>query len=214
MKIFGIGMSKTGTSTLSRCFKILNQTPIIGNRSDLKDIVRSDRPYYSINKKFDYDYLNPIINETSFTKVIDVAKSYKCFHDSPWYMIFRRLDESFPGSKFILTIRKDSITQAKSDWYHNQRKGRVSGEPTKEFLKKQIEVYENHNNAVIDYFSGRPNNLLVVCWENGDGWEKICNFLRLEIPTSPFPHENSSQEQIFSLGNIRKFLGNYLSKNK
>jgi len=30
--------------------------------------------------------------------------------------------------------------------------------------------------------------LLVVCWENGDGWDKLCSFLNKRKPDEPFPH--------------------------
>ncbi len=38
-----------------------------------------------------------------------------------------------------------------------------------------------------------PKDRLVV-WHPGDGWEPICKALRLPVPSTPFPHSNSSEE--------------------
>jgi hypothetical protein len=53
-----------------------------------------------------------------------------------------------------------------------------------------IERYTRHNQEVMDYFQDRPQSLLVVDWENGDGWQELCGFLGREIPREPFPHAN------------------------
>jgi hypothetical protein len=55
-----------------------------------------------------------------------------------------------------------------------------------------IERYTRHNQEVMDYFQDRPQSLLVVDWENGDGWQELCEFLGREIPREPFPHANKS----------------------
>jgi hypothetical protein len=45
---------------------------------------------------------------------------------------------------------------------------------------------------VIDYFADKPDKLLVICWENKDGWNKLCDFLNKSVPKVPFPHLNKS----------------------
>jgi hypothetical protein len=52
--------------------------------------------------------------------------------------------------------------------------------------------YNNHNQQVIDYFADKPDKLLVICWENKDGWNKLCDFLNKSVPKVPFPHLNKS----------------------
>ena len=44
----------------------------------------------------------------------------------------------------------------------------------------------------MDYFKERRNDLLVVCWEDGDAWMKLCKFLDREIPDTSFPIEHRS----------------------
>ena len=139
-KIFGIGMSKTGTSTLKKCFLILGLTPHTGGSWRLVN-------FY---KKGDYAAL------------LKVAKGFKSFQDTPWFKMFKELDQAFPNSKFILTVRKDSLTHAKSGWAHMVRKGSRDGQITPEFIKKVVDRYEQHNQAVKDHFRDRPDDLLVV----------------------------------------------------
>jgi hypothetical protein len=189
-KVFGIGMSKTGTSSLGRCFEILGLTPTDGFRQELKDLVRSGRPSDPINNKFKYDPFNPVLNKEILREVFKIADRFKSFQDAPWYMLFKYLDEQYPNSKFILTLRKSSRIQAISDWWHNESVGHCEGPPTDKFIEKQSRIYEAHNAAVRSYFQDRPNDLLIVCWENGDGWPELCEFLDLPVPNESFPHVN------------------------
>lgn len=59
-KVFGIGMSKTGTSTLDACFRILGLVPVAGYNAELKALVRAGRELDPINDKFDYDVRAPL----------------------------------------------------------------------------------------------------------------------------------------------------------
>ena len=61
-----------------------------------------------------------------------------------------------------------------------------------EHKNKHTQFYENHNKSVKKYFKDRPQDLLEVCWETGDGWRELAEFLNLELPDIPFPHANKS----------------------
>jgi len=189
-KVFGIGMSKTGTTTLGRCFEILGFVPMCTECLDLKRLVCDSRQIDPINHKFEYDPYNPIVDKNILVDIFKIADQYKSFQDTPWYMLFRHLDEHYPDSKFILTVRKDTYTQAVSDWWHNEKMGRCQGPPTEEFIRKQSHIYEIHNTAVKSYFQNRPGDLLIVCWEEGHSWKELCEFLKVPIPDMPFPHLN------------------------
>jgi hypothetical protein len=47
-----------------------------------------------------------------------------------------------------------------------------------------------HNAEVKHYFRDRGKDLLIVDWEEGDGWKELCNFLGKDIPDEDFPHAN------------------------
>lgn len=171
-KVFGVGMSKTGTTTLGTCLELLGYQPHIGFEPQLKKWLESGG---------------------DVERILKLAESYQAFEDSPWYHIYRELDVRFPGSKFVLTVRRDTLTHAKSSWAHGVRRGQRTGAPTKEYLEEKSRIYEAHNNAVREYFRDRPNDLLVMCWEKGDGWKELCDFLGEPIPDAPIPHANQGR---------------------
>jgi hypothetical protein len=59
---------------------------------------------------------------------------------------------------------------------------------------EHLEIYRRHNEAVRRYFALYPAQFLDVCWENGDGWEKLCGFLGRDVPDEPFPHANRTND--------------------
>lgn len=174
--VVGAGFQKTGTSTLREALKIL------GYR--VKDT--SARPLIPILKK-------------DWKKVISLLNGYDAVEDTPWYMIYKEIDEHIPNSKFILTLRDEE------SWYKSVSKhigdlksanheyvyGRGKSLP-KDHKENTLSIYKKHNTEVQEYFKDRPNDLLVVDFTKGDGWEKLCPFLGKDIPTTPFPHYNKT----------------------
>jgi hypothetical protein len=172
-KYFCIGFPKTGTNTLAYCFRLL------GYR-DLKV-----HGYFISWFRNGYDVSN-IINDENFCNYIEC---YDMFSDWPFHIIYKELDQKYPRSKFILTERKDQETWQKS--LANHRKTR-SKEELKKWSKQIPRYRKNHNDEVIDYFKNRSDDLLVLCWEKGDGWKELCNFLNVPLPNLPFPHKNKT----------------------
>lgn len=189
-KIFGVGMSKTGTTTLGTCFEILGLVPTIGFHKKMKAKLFQGKKINPVNLKLSDDELQAGFDDKTLEYVRKEVSRYVSFQDSPWYLLFKELDEMFPNSKFILTLRKDAAAQARSDWYHNCKLGYCSGEPTQSYIDEQVRDYEAHNQRVIAYFKDRPEDLLVVCWEQGHGWQELCAFLGCAIPDQAFPHAN------------------------
>ena len=178
-KIIGVGFQKTGTSSLREALKIL------GYR--VKDT--SARP------------LIPIL-KGDYHKVLRMIRDYDALEDTPWYMIYKELDERIPGSKFILTLRDEEswyksvsrhighLRNASHEWIY----GRGKGLPMED-KENTIMVYSNHNKEVVHYFRDRPEDLMVVDFTQGGGWDELCRFLGKEIPEVPFPHYNKWQDK-------------------
>ena len=135
--------------------------------------------------------------------VLKEAEKFETFEDWPWFEIYRELDQRFPGSKFVLTLRKDTETYVNSLKGHHERQGiRKEGfvkprwwdevfgvEPADWDYEYSARRYERHNREVLEYFDNRINkDLLVVCWERGDGWAELSRFLGARCPAEPFPH--------------------------
>ena len=179
-KIFGIGLPKTGTTSLGYCFRRLGFK----------------------HRSFDMD-LAVQVKRNQLAPVLAEVERYEAFEDWPWFAIYRELDDKFPNSKFILTMRKDADTYVTSLKGHHEREGirrkdfikphwwnEVHGvEPSEWDYDKSAARYERHNRDVLEYFGERVDkDLLVVCWEHGDGWAKLCSFLNKRIPDESFPH--------------------------
>jgi hypothetical protein len=175
-KIFGIGLNKTGTTTLGLCGKILGYRSTSCDKGLLEDVtLRND-----------------------FTRVNATVGQFDLFEDWPWPLIYKELDLKFPGSKFVLTTRKNADV-----WLDSFKKHAIKTNPSGHCRKlaygynyphrheqEHLEFYQRHNDSVRTYFSGRDSDFIEICWENGDGFEKLCNFLGRDIPDIPLPHAN------------------------
>lgn len=128
--------------------------------------------------------------------------------DFPACLLWRQLVESNPQAKVLLTVRPaeawwrsfnatigpqihaaesigderfDNLTAAIDDIVFE---GRADDHDT------AVASYERHNAEVIDEIA--PDRLLV--YEVGSGWDPLCHFLGLDVPTEPFPHSNTTEE--------------------
>jgi len=181
-RVFGVGMNKTGTTSLKRCFGLLGLYPIAPNSLESREMAAA------VAHLFEHGDHEPVLK---------LAAGYRSFEDRPWnvWEMYQRLDERFPGSRFILTIRDpESWWRSTSRWITV-----VKPRMARKYLRHlraaslaredMIAAYERHNRAVIEYFAGR-DELLVIDFEKGQGWPELCAFLDLPEPDAPFPHVN------------------------
>jgi DNA-directed RNA polymerase subunit RPC12/RpoP len=175
-------MNKTGTSTLNHCFEELRLTPIASPKSYTREI----------RQQIDHFY-----KHRSYDDMLDLAERYKAFEDRPWNMwtMYRHAHRRFPDSRFILTVRDPEswwrsterwITVTKPHILSRYQQHLRVHEANKDSM---IESYLRYNSEVEAYFKG-TDQLLVMNLEQGDGWEKLCSFLKLPIPDRDFPHAN------------------------
>ena len=178
-KVVGIGLNKTGTSTLGACLRHwgLKHTSYSVEASDLW-------------------------REGELERLLEHVRRFDSFEDWPWPLLYKEIDERFPRTKFILTRRKDADT-----WFGSLCKHAELTGPT-EFRRviygykmphkheaAHVEIYEAHLALVRSYFRGRPDDLLEVCWEEGDGWGELSRFLGFARPDLPFPHANRAKKE-------------------
>jgi hypothetical protein len=199
-KIFCIGRHKTGTTSMAKAFSDLGYK--VGNQTEGEWMFESwfNREFSCLNK---------------FCEKADA------FQDMPFCMpfTFAYLDQVFPNSKFILTIR-DSAEQ----WYqsflsfHAKLYASDKKVPTDNDLKRAdflykgftyrafkaqyntpdndlynkeilIKEYETHNNAVIEYFKNKPNQLLILNVAEKQSYQRLCAFLNKKPVYNEFPWE-------------------------
>lgn len=177
-KVFGIGWAKTGTTTLGRCFEILGYNHQSQNLSLVPQILHGD-----------------------LKKTLRIATAKDSFEDWPWPLVYREMDASFPSSRFVLTTRDPDR------WLTSYRAMiAAQGPPASELSTIRCQLFGvdpaiasdeelvarfiRHNAEILEYFKNRSGQLLVVDWEAGDSWPKLCDFLGMPIPDVPFPHLN------------------------
>lgn len=188
MKVFGIGLNKTGTSSLCEALKLLGF-----DRSQNFDNSQGADIRWELTNYWKEGNLDPIVN---------YAKKYNNFEDWPWPLVYKRLYQEYTDAKFILTIRKSP-----QDWYNslchhaktvnnnNFEKLIYGYYMPHDFKKEHIEFYNNHNENVINFFQhGEPKKLLILCMDEQDNWKKLCDFLGKQIPNKPFPFLNKRKE--------------------
>lgn len=185
-KVFGIGFQKTGTSTLGEALSILGYN-VCGVRGELAHALENGN-------------LKP---------VWELTEHYDAFEDNPWPLLYKTLDEAYPGSKFILTVRDPdkwigSVVNHFGQRYTTMRKWIYGIGHPKGNEELYLRTYMKHNDEVREYFKDRPNDLLEISWEEGDRWKALCNFLECPLPKKKFPHNNKGR--YFSLKNILKSL--------
>lgn len=180
MKVIGVGCPKTGTTTLGDCLSILGFTGAWFDEALFREVVQGRTQ-----------------------RALEHAAHYDALVDLPWSMLYRELDEAFPGSRFILTVRRDSRVWLKSYRRHHATThgALLSADGSRATYRSHdyaiwpagVEGYEAHNAAVTEYFRDRPESLLTVCWDGGSGWRELVEFLGVKEPDSPFPHSNESR---------------------
>lgn len=179
-KIFGIGLPKTGTTTLGKCFEILGYSKAPYNRNIINEV--ADGKYLSSLREIE---------------------RYDMFEDWPWPLLYKELYSLHPKAGFILTIRKDADTWLKSIQKHTDRISNKSSEILRKKLYKCqdpfseeecfLNFYLHHILEVEKFFEVNKGSLLKICWENGDGWDKICAFTNDSLPKVEIPHLNDSK---------------------
>lgn len=175
-KIFGIGLGKTGTTSLHFALELL------GFRSAHASSVLSDVINHEAQNH------RPLLST--------LEEQYDAFIDWPISHLYRQLDYRFPGSKFILTLR-DPVARYRSAARHIQedqsRRDRgLSYAWTHLVAEAPFKAEDEfHTSSVLSYFSNREKDLLVMRITEGTGWGELCNFLRTPVPDMPFPHHKA-----------------------
>lgn len=158
--------------------------------------------------------------------MIEYCQSAQVFQDIPfsWPNVYKVLDEAYPGSKFILTVRDSPDV-----WFNSlvNFHARIFGggkTPTAEDLRQaeyvwkgwawesffnkplrdpegapydpedRMSMYIQHNEDVRSYFKDRPLDLLEINLKDADAWDRFCRFIGIAPHQSGFPWENKTED--------------------
>jgi hypothetical protein len=181
-KIFGIGLSRTGTLSLATALGMLG----IPSRHYPDD----RRTQYQL-RKGDYH--------------LSILDHYQALTDIPVAPFFRELDHAFPGSRFVLTTRDTddwlrSVERHFALWVrpNHTRFDDFNHAATYGCLMFQSErfrgVKERHEAEVRAHFANRSGDLLVLDVASA-GWDPLCAFLGKQAPDAEYPHSNRALER-------------------
>lgn len=81
-KVFCIGFHKTGTTSLGLALRELGYS--VTGPNGIRD---------------------PNISQNVYDMAFRIVEQYDAFQDNPWPILYRELDDRYPKSKFILTLR-------------------------------------------------------------------------------------------------------------
>ncbi len=191
-KIFGIGLSKTGTTSLAAALEILGwQTA---------------------------HFRNPITHAVIEHADFDL---FDALNDGPVSAHFEVLHAKYPNAQFICTTRPFASWQDSVRAHRIRVRGTdvprdidaiAAAEGPDSPLAARLPIHDsiwrhadlasvhaNWADRVDRFFADKPGKLLRFSVFEGDGWEALCGFLKAEVPAASFPHSNSRRAEMSSL---------------
>ena len=203
-RVYGVGLPKTGTSTLlaaletlgwapRRCYgafaRALPPAPLLAAR--LEGLPLPAREEAVRNMAREALAADGALRDTLLGA--DAAA------DWPVHLLHAELAEAHPDALFVLTERESAEAAYESHVRFAARPDAAARRANADAQEAKFDVlnahwapalFAAHGQRVRRAFEGMPHRLLVVCWERGDGWDELCAFLGVPAPaqSTPFPH--------------------------
>lgn len=163
-KVFGIGLSRTGTKSLHKAlcllgFRAIHYPPL----DHLSDILQYFDAATDTPIACSFRNLDSLYPDSRFILTVRDSRSWLAsaelfFSSTP-----------LPAEPWRVEVRQR--TYGVLEWDRDA------------FLN----AYQRHVEAVLNHFANRPEQLLVIDITAGEGWEKLCPFLELPAPGAAFP---------------------------
>jgi hypothetical protein len=192
-KVFGIGLSRTGTTSLTSALTTL------GYRAT--HFPSGDRTTREIEGYLLAGGVGPLR--------LSVLERVDAITDTPACCVYRGLDAAYPGSKFVLTVRDKAawLESCRGFWARYLMPYLAHQGPTRwahyvEVIHRHLygstdfdealysASYDRYVGGVREHFRADPTRLLVMDLCGGDGWDVLAPFLGAAAPAVPFPHAN------------------------
>ncbi|MEO0493375.1 MAG: sulfotransferase family protein [Actinomycetota bacterium] len=188
-KVIGIGLHKSGTSSLAAALFTLGYE-VTGHGA--------------MGPGYDFGRLRSLDPATAraevWTRLQADLEQADAAQDSPWWEFYREIDEAFPGSRFILTVREREkwlssvqthFGRRSNEWDRWMFDDKNSVDDPQVFLDR----YDAHHAGVEAHFADRPADLLVIDMAEGLSWGPLCDFLGLPTPAYTFPKANAAGDR-------------------
>ncbi|KAF2756881.1 hypothetical protein EJ05DRAFT_539010 [Pseudovirgaria hyperparasitica] len=224
MQILCLGLSRSGTESLSRALAILDYKPYHGFNAvaDTADLVRWDQArrakYAGYPLALDTAFYDSVLGP--YTAVLDsspagynAAELVAAYPDAK--VILNTRDVAAWHASFAGTIVPAMVSTARPlarllcmfgterFWLDRGRQAAVCFwrcEGPRGIEANMDWVYKEHAAMVRGLMVGEPGRFLE--WQIGDGWEPLCAFLGKEVPEEEFPSGNTSPELILKISEM------------
>jgi hypothetical protein len=188
-RIFGIGLSRTATTSLTSAISRLGFRAV----------------HFPADDRSRAQVMSFLANRAA-TLRLTILDQVDAITDTPVAATFPALDAAYPGSKFILTVRERGPWLESCRAYWTDRVERFArdrpDDPWTHYIEalsgdlyggtrfdrgRFVAAYEAHSERVRAHFQDRPDDLLVIDICAGEGWEPLCGFLNQSPPAEAFP---------------------------
>jgi len=193
MKIFGIGLSRSGAMTLNKALEALGYRSLF---------------------VLDYEQLECNLTEYDAFTHTPLAAIYKeldgRFPHSKFILNIREREG------WLRSVERQWETIDTNDLSEFSRQIRLRVYGIDHFDRNALgRAYDQHVDNVSQHFKDRDQSLLLFDICGGEGFEKLCPFLGKPIPTQPFPHHNSARDTFERPSQkIKQFLIRHLKARK
>jgi len=177
-KVFGIGLSRTGTSSLTKLLEYnglrtnhYSKELFVNGRKLSSQLEFKPQLKYNLLQKYKLNRVRASMLAFNVDKFLD---NYQAFTDNPIPIFYKVLDKKYPKSKFICTIRDKYEWLESMEWLLKQggalwRWNYIDYEliyktyGTIRYNKSQLlNAFEAHNEDVFNYFRNRQDDLYIL----------------------------------------------------
>jgi Sulfotransferase domain len=210
LKIVGAGQPRTGTNSLQHALEILGFGPCY-------------HMYHLLTESPEDVHFFISARDTGEADWATLFSSFKSAVDFPASLYYKSILKTYPNAKIILSTRDDeswyrsiseTIFKAHKPTFLKKAKTLLSlpfssgirkrlrvlsyaGRMIKEFygpdLEDKTSVIEKFNTWNQKVSETIPKEQLLI-FDVKEGWEPLCTFLNVPVPTVPFPKINSTEE--------------------
>ncbi|MGH8149240.1 MAG: sulfotransferase family protein [Steroidobacteraceae bacterium] len=193
LDVIGAGLGRTGTTSLKVALEQLG----FSRCHHMSELIRHPEQA-------------PLWDRAAAGEPVDweeVLAGYRATTDWPACHFYKALAQRYPRAKVILTVRDPErwFQSTQATIFNPDFLATASEMPHGGFVRNVlfsvfdermhdrehlIEVYERHNAEVRRAIA--PGRLLV--YEVKEGWEPLCRFLGVPVPSGPFPRVNTTED--------------------
>jgi hypothetical protein len=214
LKVIGTGQARTGTTTLKlalehlgfgKCYhmyELMNHPDhlIYFEKAERGEIVNWDQLFTDYYSACDYPivgFYKQILEKYDDAKVIHTTRDAESWFKSMTDTVFWAIKPS-PGRMFNMMIRLPFSSTLRKRLNILKFNERMVSKFFGEDFKNKEEVIRNFNEYDKQVFNTIPKEKILV-YDVKNGWEPLCKFLKVPVPSIPFPKSNTKDEFVHNV---------------